>query len=113
MAISEIHAITTADVDGDGIKDVIAGKRLFSHLDSYTDPGSARRRGALRVPHRPRQTRAWGSDVRPAVGPQSIRCRLDGADGDLNKDGAVDILTATNRGTFIFWGSAKKGVRAK
>ncbi len=38
VAISEIHAITTADVDGDGIMDVIAGKRLFSHLDSYTDP---------------------------------------------------------------------------
>ncbi len=23
---------------------------------------------------------------------------------DLNKDGAVDIATATDRGTFIFWG---------
>jgi hypothetical protein len=23
---------------------------------------------------------------------------------DLNKDGAMDIVTATNRGTFIFWG---------
>jgi hypothetical protein len=23
---------------------------------------------------------------------------------DLNKDGAVDIVTATDRGTFIFWG---------
>jgi hypothetical protein len=23
---------------------------------------------------------------------------------DLNKDGAMDIVTSTNRGTFIFWG---------
>jgi hypothetical protein len=23
---------------------------------------------------------------------------------DLNRDGAIDIVTATNRGTFIFWG---------
>ena len=23
---------------------------------------------------------------------------------DLNKDGSVDIVTSTNRGTFIFWG---------
>ncbi|HKG68457.1 MAG TPA: VCBS repeat-containing protein [Segetibacter sp.] len=22
---------------------------------------------------------------------------------DLNKDGAIDIITSTNRGTFIFW----------
>jgi hypothetical protein len=28
---------------------------------------------------------------------------------DLNKDGAMDIVTATNRGTFIFWD--KPGVR--
>jgi hypothetical protein len=27
---------------------------------------------------------------------------------DLNKDGAVDIITSTNRGTFIFWGQPKK-----
>ena len=27
---------------------------------------------------------------------------------DLNKDGAVDIVTSNNRGTFIFWGTAKK-----
>ncbi len=32
---------------------------------------------------------------------------------DLNKDGAAEILAATNRGTFIFWGSAKKGARVK
>ena len=25
---------------------------------------------------------------------------------DLNGDGLVDIVTSTNRGTFIFWGSA-------
>ena len=27
---------------------------------------------------------------------------------DLNKDGAMDIVTSTNRGTFIFWGKPKK-----
>jgi hypothetical protein len=26
---------------------------------------------------------------------------------DLNKDGAVEILSATDRGTFIFWGTPK------
>ena len=26
------------------------------------------------------------------------------AAADLNKDGAVDIITSTNKGTFIFWG---------
>jgi len=35
---------------------------------------------------------------------------------DLNHDGAIDILTSTNRGTFIFWGkkhAAPKSVGKK
>jgi hypothetical protein len=28
---------------------------------------------------------------------------------DLNKDGAMDIVTATDRGTIIFWGRPKAG----
>jgi hypothetical protein len=31
----------------------------------------------------------------------------------LNKDGAVEILTSTNRGTFVFWGTPKGRSRAK
>jgi hypothetical protein len=27
---------------------------------------------------------------------------------DLNKDGAVDLITSTNRGTFIFWNTPSK-----
>jgi len=27
---------------------------------------------------------------------------------DLNKDGAMDVVTSNNRGTFIFWGTVKK-----
>jgi len=26
---------------------------------------------------------------------------------DLNKDGAMDIITSTDRGTFIFWGKPR------
>ena len=36
--VGEAHASTFADVDGDGIPDFIVGKRLHSHLESYTDP---------------------------------------------------------------------------
>jgi hypothetical protein len=27
---------------------------------------------------------------------------------DLNKDGAMDVVTSTTRGTFIFWGKPAK-----
>jgi 3-keto-disaccharide hydrolase/VCBS repeat protein len=113
VAISELHAITTADVDNDGVTDVIAGKRLFSHLDSYTDPdphGDA----VLYVFRTVRDKRAPGGAT---FVPQLVHNRSGVGSmvqtADLNKDGAVDILTATDRGTFIFWGTAKKGTRTK
>jgi hypothetical protein len=31
---------------------------------------------------------------------------------DLNKDGAIDIVTSTNRGTFIFWNQLRPARRA-
>ena len=113
VTISELHAITTADVDGDGIEDVIAGKRHFSHLDSYTDPdphGDA----MLYVFRTVRDKRAPGG---AAFVPQLVHNRSGVGSmvqtADLNKDGAVEILTATNRGTFVFWGTPKGRSRAK
>jgi hypothetical protein len=33
--------------------------------------------------------------------------------GDINGDGATDILTSTDRGTFVFWGNQKPHRAAK
>ena len=38
VTFSELHALTIADIDGDGIQDIITGKRHWAHLESYTDP---------------------------------------------------------------------------
>jgi hypothetical protein len=104
---------SAADVDGDGIDDIIAGKRLFSHLDSYTDPdphGDA----LLYVFRTIRDKRAPGG---ASFVPQLVHNRSGVGSmiqtADLNKDGAVEILTATDRGTFIFWGTAKKRAQTK
>jgi hypothetical protein len=103
VTISQLHALTTADINGDGVQDIVTGKRMFAHLDSYNDPDpfgepllyvfrTVRNRqapgGAEFVPELVHNRSGVGSMVQTA---------------DLNKDGAVDILTATNRGTFIFW----------
>ena len=84
VTFSELHAMTTADIDGDGIEDVVAGKRHFSHLDSYTDPdphGDA----VLYVFRTVRDKRARRGGIRSRAGPQSIRRRLDGADGGFEQ----------------------------
>ena len=103
-AFSEAHASTFADIDGDGIPDLVAGKRLYSHLESYTDPD----------PYGP-AVLYWFRTVRNPKAPGGAEFRpelVHNRSGvgstvlavDLNKDGVMDIVTSTNRGTFIFWG---------
>ena len=38
VVFSEPHGATFADMNGDGIKDFIVGKRVWSHLDTFGDP---------------------------------------------------------------------------
>jgi hypothetical protein len=113
VTFSEPHGTAVADVDGDGIPDFIVGKRYWAHRDDYLDPNpygpavlyayrTVRNRnapgGAEFVPELIDSSSGTGSDVLPV---------------DLNHDGAIDIVTATRFGTFIFWGKpgAFKAVR--
>ena len=107
VTFSEPHASTFADIDGDGVLDFIVGKRLYSHLESYLDPD----------PYGP-AVLYWYKTVRnpKAEGggefvPELIHNRSGVGSHfaalDLNRDGAVDIITSTNKGTFIFWGKMR------
>jgi len=112
VTFSQPHGATSADVDGDGIPDFIVGKRYFTHLDNMFDPDS----------YGP-PVLYWYRTVRnpkaPGGGefvPELIHNRSGAGSEitavDINKDGAIDIITSTNRGTFIFWNTpSKKGKR--
>src|ERR1700677_3060053 len=103
VTFSELHAITFADLDGDGIPDIIVGKRQWSHLESFLDPdhnGPA----VLYWYRTVRNPKAEGGaefvpeliDNRSGVGSQFVV-------RDLNGDGAPDIVISDAKGTFIFW----------
>ena len=111
VAFSELHALTVADIDGDGIQDIITGKRHWAHLESYTDPDP---NGAPVL--------YWFRTVRNAKAPggaefvpelihnrSGVGSMIQAA--DLNKDGAVDILAASDRGGHILWNTPKGGGR--
>ena len=107
IAFSEAHGATMADMNGDGIPDFVVGKRVYSHQESYVDPD----------PYGP-AVLYWLKTVRDKKAPGGARFEPEmihnrsGAGStllatDLNKDGVTDVVTSTNRGTFIFWGLKK------
>ena len=98
MKFSEIHAIDLVDMDGDGLKDIVTGKRFWSH-GRTGDPGSQRRRGALLVQADARGGRSVDFvphliDDDSGVGTQVVAT-------DINGDGLPDVVVANKRGTFV------------
>ena len=96
LSISQLHAVALADVDGDGVKDVITGKRFWAHGGG--DPGAQQ----LPVLYWFRTVReAGGVDFQPWL--ISTRCGVGTqiTVGDATGDGLDDVLIGNKLGTFL------------
>ena len=95
LAISQMHAMALADIDGDGIKDIITGKRYWAH--GGHDPG------AQQLP-----VLYWFRTVRTASGVVFEPHLIDSRTGvgtqltvaDVTGNGELDILIGNKLGTF-------------
>lgn len=101
VAFSELHALALADIDGDGVKDIVAGKRWWSHGDHFSVPDSEgppvlywfkivrKPEGKVEfVPHLINNNSGVGTQIVAA---------------DVNGDKKIDILTSARKGAFIFF----------
>ena len=108
VIFTEPHATAFADMDGDGIPDLITGKRAMSHLYGFNDPDPF---GApvLYVYRTVRNPKAPGG---AEFVPELIHNRSGVGShigiGDLNKDGRPDIVNSTVTGTYVFINNTKR-----
>ncbi len=102
LVVSQLHAVELLDVDGDGEKDIITGKRWWAHAPqpdgSGGDPGV----------HDPAllfwikvKRGAGGVTFTPHVIHEDSGVGTQLSTGDLNGDGFPDFLTASKKGTLI------------
>ena len=113
VTFSEPHGSTVADVDGDKIPDFIVGKRYWAHRDDYLDvdpygPAVLYVYKTVRNPKAP-----GGAEFVPELVNNHSGVGSDALAVDLNKDGVMDIVTATKTGTYIFWGKPRTATRTR
>lgn len=98
VKFSELHAIDLVDMDGDGLKDIVTGKRFWSH-GRLGDPD--RNNAAVVYWFKLVRDGSAGVDFIPYLIDDSSGVGTQVVVGDVNGDKLPDIVAANKKGTFV------------
>lgn len=96
VVFSEPHAVDLADIDGDGLKDIVTGKTYWSHHErtpSWHDGAVVYWFRLVRGPD--------GVDFVPHEADDDSGIGRQVVSGDVNGDGLLDIVSAGMQGAFL------------
>ena len=98
VGFSQLHSLGYVDVDGDGLKDIVTGKRYYAHVNVDPDTDGP-------------AVLYWFKQTRKAGKTSFVPMLIDSGAGsgssmeeqkDIDKDGHPDIVTSSKKGTYIF-----------
>ena len=98
VKFSELHAIELVDMDGDGLKDIVTGKRFWSH-GRTGDPD----RNSEAVNYWFKLTRGADKSVDfiPYLIDKDSGVGVQVVAGDVNKDGRPDLVVGNKKGVYV------------
>jgi hypothetical protein len=109
VKFTQLHAVDLIDMDGDGLKDIITGKRWWAH-----GPKGDAEPNATPVSYWFKLTRAGGSadfvpyqiDDDSGIGTQVVA-------GNVNKDKYPDLVVGNKKGTFVLLHKVEKASKSE
>ena len=104
VTFSELHAVEFTDVDGDGLKDIVAGKCFWAHGPTGAPESNA---PAVLYWFRLTRTSSGGVDWVPHLIDDDSGVGRQIGIGDVNADSRPDIVICNKKGAFVFVNEAK------